>query len=136
MGGRLPVSARKGKPFWSNRGSGAHQAKAWMQAGYHVVEVDLAAEVVTFSRPVLRYEIRRVKGSILWNGPMIQALRVHMDVNQSGLAEILGVRQQTVSEWETGLYKPTRARSKHLTMVAERADFVFGESDSDQESSP
>ncbi len=56
---------------------------------------------------------------------MVRALRGHLDVNQAELAEILGVRQQTVSEWETGVYRPTRGRSKHLTMVAEKAEFPF-----------
>jgi DNA-binding transcriptional regulator YiaG len=48
-----------------------------------------------------------------------------MNLNQMELARILGLRQQTVSEWETGVYRPTRGRSKHLTMVAEKAAFPF-----------
>jgi DNA-binding transcriptional regulator YiaG len=58
---------------------------------------------------------------------MIKALRGHMGLNQAQLAESLGVRQQTVSEWENGLYEPSRATSKYLMLVAERADFSYGE---------
>jgi len=32
-----------------------------------------------------------------------------------------------VSEWETSAYVPSRAMSKYLTMVAERAGFKYGE---------
>ncbi len=37
------------------------------------------------------------------------------------------MRQQTVSEWENGLYTPTRAMSRLLTMVAEQAERKYGE---------
>lgn len=72
-----------------------------------------------------RYTVQREGEEIYWDGDMVRALRVKLGVNQAGLAHILGVRQQTVSEWETGAYTPTRARSKHLTMVAEKAGFSF-----------
>jgi DNA-binding transcriptional regulator YiaG len=129
IGSPLPNSARTGRSFWSNRAHGALQGAAWMAAGYHVVEIDLAAESVTFARPSLRCRVRREGEAILWDGDLIQALRAHMGMNQAELADVLGVRQQTISEWETGAYAPTRARSKHLTMVAERADFPFGQSE-------
>jgi DNA-binding transcriptional regulator YiaG len=48
-----------------------------------------------------------------------------MGLTQAQFAEELGVRQQTVSEWEQGLYAPTRATAKHLTLVAERAEFIY-----------
>jgi DNA-binding transcriptional regulator YiaG len=50
-----------------------------------------------------------------------------MEFSQAELAEELGVRQQTISEWETGMYQPKRAMSKLLTMVAEQAGFRYGE---------
>lgn len=121
----LPASARSNRAFWSNRSRGALQAEAWMKSGYHVHEVDLLEEKVIFTRAILRYTVQREGEDIYWDGDMIRALRVKLGVNQAGLAHILGVRQQTVSEWETGAYTPTRARSKHLTMVAEKAGFSF-----------
>jgi len=127
IGGELPSSARAGRAFWSNRSHGALQASAWMAAGFHVQAVDLASHSVTFARPQRRYRVHRQGDAVQWDGELVRALRDHMRVTQAGLAEILGVRQQTVSEWETGIYSPTRARSKYLTMVAEKAGFPFGE---------
>lgn len=126
LGTSLPASARMDRAFWSNRGSGALQAEAWMKSGYLVQEVDLVQGRVVFRRAILRYTIRRDGEDIYWDGSMVRALRARLGMNQADLARLLGVRQQTVSEWETGAYLPTRARSKHLTMVAERAGFSFG----------
>jgi DNA-binding XRE family transcriptional regulator len=123
----LPASARKDRAFWSNRGRGAVQAAAWIQSGYHVVGIDLESEQIVFERPVLRYMVRREGDTIMWNAAMIRALREHLGVNQAGMAALLGVRQQTVSEWESAVYSPTRARSKHLSMVAEKVEFSFEE---------
>jgi DNA-binding XRE family transcriptional regulator len=125
IGGELPPSARAGRAFWSNRSRGALQASAWMAAGFHVQAVDLASHTVTFARPQRYYRVQRQGDAIQWDGELVRALRDHLRVSQLGLAEILGVRQQTVSEWETGIYSPTRARSNHLTMVAEKAGFPF-----------
>jgi len=58
-------------------------------------------------------------------------LRRHMGLSQAELAAELGVRQQTISEWETGMYQPKRAMSKLLTLVAERAGFTYGQETGD-----
>jgi len=60
-----------------------------------------------------------------WDGVSIQALRRHMGLTQSQLSEQLGTRQQTVSEWETGMYQPRGASAKLLTMIAEKAKFKY-----------
>ena len=78
-----------------------------------------------FARPRLRYQLNRSGDELVWDGQAVLALRRHMGLNQAGLAEVLGVRQQTVSEWERGSYAPTRARSKHLSLIAEKAAFPF-----------
>jgi hypothetical protein len=121
----LPRSARRSNAFWSNRSKGALQAKAWMGAGYHVEGVDLDRGVVTFNKPDTNYHVQWDGDTIRWNGAMIRALRRFLDVNQADFSELLGVRQQTISEWENQVYQPTRSRSKHLTIVAERAGFTF-----------
>ncbi len=54
-----------------------------------------------------------------------------MGLSQAELAAELGVRQQTISEWETGMYQPKRAMSKLLTLVAERAGFTYGQETGD-----
>lgn len=124
IGGKLPASARAGKAWWSNRDSGA-QASAWMQAGYRVVSLDLANEQVTFRKHKAEYRVQFVGDSIVWDGAAIRALREHMNLNQTSFAAVLGVRQQTVSEWEKGMYTPTLATAKHLSRVAKEARFGY-----------
>jgi DNA-binding transcriptional regulator YiaG len=53
----------------------------------------------------------------------VRALRAYLAKTQSGLAEDLGVRQQTVSEWETGVYVPRGASATLLTRIAEESGF-------------
>ncbi len=81
-----------------------------------------------------------------WDAERIKALRQHMGMTQQELSEELGTRQQTVSEWETGKYRPRGGMSRLLTLVAERVGFAYetgrpepaqpAESDSTQESTP
>lgn len=68
---------------------------------------------------------RRSKVAYAWKPEMIRALREHMELTQRELADMLEVRQQTISEWETGLHKPHRSTQKTLSMVAERAGFTY-----------
>jgi DNA-binding transcriptional regulator YiaG len=48
-----------------------------------------------------------------------------MRLTQSKLAEELGTRQQTISEWETGMYRPRGTSVTLLTLVAERSGFKY-----------
>jgi hypothetical protein len=124
LGSRLPASASR-RGFWSNRGRGGLQASAWLEAGYEVDSVDLSKRRVQLVRPGRRYAARREGADVRWDAELVRALRAHLEVDQAGLAEELGVRQQTISEWETGAYAPSRSRSKHLSLIAERAGFPF-----------
>ncbi len=60
-----------------------------------------------------------------WDAGSVRGLRHHMQLTQAQLADALGVRQQTVSEWETGMYRPRGASGRLLTIVAERAGFAY-----------
>ena len=60
-----------------------------------------------------------------WNAGQVRALRQHLRLSQRELAEELGTRQQTISEWETGLYQPRGTSARLLTLVAERAGFEY-----------
>ncbi|MFC2044618.1 helix-turn-helix domain-containing protein [Chloroflexota bacterium] len=60
-----------------------------------------------------------------WNSQHIRTLRHHLGLTQSELAERLGTRQQTISEWEKGMYQPRGASSTLLSIVAERAKFKY-----------
>lgn len=125
LGESLPASARSQRAWWSNRKRGALQAAAWMEAGYHVVAIDLAAQQITFRKPILVYDVQREGDIVLWNAALIKALRYHMGMSQAEFARELGVRQPTISEWETGVYEPKRSTSKLLTLIAERAGFPY-----------
>ena len=53
-------------------------------------------------------------------------IRKKLNKTQREMADRLGTRQQTISEWEVGLYKPRGASSTLLSVVAERAEFEYG----------
>ena len=69
--------------------------------------------------------VRRKVNRPQWDGERIHALRRHLDLTQSELAERLGTRQQTISEWEKGMYRPRGASATLLSIVAERAKFRY-----------
>jgi DNA-binding transcriptional regulator YiaG len=60
-----------------------------------------------------------------WDAGRVRALRRYLALSQDGLADEMGVRQQTVSEWETGRYRPRGASVKLLSMLAERSGFQY-----------
>jgi DNA-binding transcriptional regulator YiaG len=60
-----------------------------------------------------------------WDNKRILALRRHLGLTQRKLADKLGTRQQTISEWETGMYKPRGASATLLSIIAERAKFEY-----------
>jgi len=62
-----------------------------------------------------------------WTPERVAALRRRLGLSQAGLARLLGVRQQTVSDWETGLHRPRGASARLLWLVAEeRAPYDAG----------
>ncbi|PFG73686.1 helix-turn-helix domain-containing protein [Thermoflexus hugenholtzii] len=56
-----------------------------------------------------------------WTPERVSALRRRLGLTQAEFARRLGVRQQTVSEWETGLHRPRGASTTLLRMLAEEA---------------
>jgi DNA-binding transcriptional regulator YiaG len=129
MGEKLPESAREKRAWWSNRSKGALQARAWMDAGFLVADLDFDASTVTFRKPQDVYKVERIGDTIKWTGELVKGLRRHLGMTQTEFAEKIGVRQQTVSDWETNAYDPRRSMSKYLTMVAEQSAFKYGEED-------
>ena len=67
------------------------------------------------------YKVNRSR----WDSERIQTLRRHLGLTQRELAERLGTRQQTISEWETGMYRPRGASATLLSIIAERAEFKY-----------
>ncbi len=70
---------------------------------------------------------------VAWDSSAVRGLRRHLELTQEQLAGELGVRQQTVSEWETGAYRPRGASERVLNMVAERAEFAYDSSPDDEQ---
>jgi len=68
-----------------------------------------------------QYKVSRAQ----WDSKRIQNLRRHLGLTQRELAERLGTRQQTISEWETGMYKPRGASATLLSIIAERVKFGY-----------
>lgn len=52
LGFRLPDSARRHRGWWANQAASHAQARAWMNAGWKVAEVNLSGEEVCFQRAV------------------------------------------------------------------------------------
>jgi len=62
---------------------------------------------------------------VYWDRKRVRALRRHLGYTQEALAGELGVRQQTVSDWERGVYRPRGASVTLLNMIAERSGFRY-----------
>jgi DNA-binding transcriptional regulator YiaG len=73
-------------------------------------------EVVCMGRRNVKYQ---------WDAESIRALRKYMGMTQQRMSEELGTRQQTISEWETGMYRPRGGINRLLTLVAEQVGFEY-----------
>ncbi|MCA9845233.1 MAG: helix-turn-helix domain-containing protein [Dehalococcoidia bacterium] len=62
-----------------------------------------------------------MEGAQQWAGGDVRALRRRLRLSQAAFADRLGVRQQTVSEWETEQYRPRGASARMLAILAEEA---------------
>ena len=58
-----------------------------------------------------------------WDAARVKSLRAFLGMTQQTFADELGVRQQTVSEWEKGMYRPRGATVTLLNLIAERVGF-------------
>jgi DNA-binding XRE family transcriptional regulator len=58
-----------------------------------------------------------------WNGESVKKLRQKLGYTQNEFAEALGCRQQTISEWEQGLYAPANAYGKLLDQIKVQNSF-------------
>lgn len=61
-----------------------------------------------------------------WSPERIRALRDHLGLTQVEMAAELGMRQQTISEWETGAYQPRGGSIRLLEILAEQSGFGSG----------
>lgn len=67
-----------------------------------------------------------------WSAEAVRALRRRLGMTQREMADELGARQQTISEWETGVYRPRGVSARTLLRMAESAGAPYraGASDS------
>jgi DNA-binding transcriptional regulator YiaG len=68
---------------------------------------------------------RQKRRSDAWDGVRIKALRQHLGLTQTAMAARLGTRQQTISEWENGMYRPRGVSATLLSMVADGSSFAY-----------
>ena len=52
-------------------------------------------------------------------------MRNHLGLTQQQMSGELGTRQQTISEWERGVYRPRGTSRTVLNLIAERAGFEY-----------
>jgi DNA-binding transcriptional regulator YiaG len=69
-----------------------------------------------------------------WSKEEVRALRQHLNLTQARLADELGTRQQTISEWENGMYCPRGASATLLSIIAERSGFTYQAGENQSES--
>jgi DNA-binding transcriptional regulator YiaG len=60
-----------------------------------------------------------------WTAEGVRELRQHLGLTQGEMARELGTRQQTISEWERGVYRPRGTSCTLLNIIAERAGFRY-----------
>lgn len=128
---KLPRSAWVARAWWSN--SGSPQGRAWQEAGWVVDDVDFEANRVTFRSADIIYRVsprRKYQG---WTGEQVKAMREFAGWSQQELANRMGTRQQTISEWETGMYTPRRSTTKHLQLIAREIGFKYETEDDEEE---
>jgi hypothetical protein len=54
LGEKLPPSARKHRPWWSNNPSNSVITHAWLRAGYKTAQVDMGGERLVFQKSLKR----------------------------------------------------------------------------------
>ena len=69
-----------------------------------------------------------------WQADNIRALRTHLGLSQTALSREIGIRQQTISEWETAMYAPRGASVTILTLLAVSSNFQFETEAKDEDS--
>lgn len=126
----LPRSARVSRAWWAN--SATPQGQAWLDAGWLVDAVDIEEAWVVFRPARITYRITPRRRRTGWSGEQVKALREYAGWSQQELADRLGMRQQTISEWETGKYRPRRSTGVLLEFIAERVGFAYGKKEGDK----
>lgn len=119
----LPATAYSIRAWWAN--SQTSQGKAWLEAEWLVDDVDFKDKYVVFRPARITYRVSPIRKSQGWRADEIKSLREFAGWSQQDLAERLGVRQQTVSDWELGIHASRRSMGKLLQMIAESVGYPY-----------
>ena len=119
----LPTTATKTRAWWAN--SQTPQGVTWQEAGWLIDDVDFKAQYVVFRPERITYRVSPIRKSKGWSAAEIKALRQYAGWSQQELADRLGVRQQTVSDWELDIHTSRRSMGKLLQMVAESIGYPY-----------
>jgi putative transcriptional regulator len=60
-----------------------------------------------------------------WSAEQIKNLRLHLGLNQSGLAAIVGVNNATVCTWERGRRHPSTTAARLLDLLSEDPELLY-----------
>ena len=60
-----------------------------------------------------------------WDADSIRGLRRYLEMTQQEMSDELGVRQQTISDWETGNHTARRSMGRLLEMIAREIGFPY-----------
>lgn len=123
ISGVLPPSAKSTRAWWANTPTA--QSEAWLTTGWIIDYVNFTTQLVTFRPKRITYRVTPIRRRPSWSPERIKNLREHAGWTQQDLANRMGVRQQTVSEWETGLHTPRFSTSKHLNLIAKEARYPY-----------
>lgn len=123
INGPLPPTAQRTRAWWAN--SKTSQGRTWQDAGWLVDAVDFEQQLVIFRPTRVTYRVTPIRKSQGWTAEQIKALRDYAGWSQQELADRLGVRQQTVSDWELGIHISRRSMGKLLQMIAEQINFPY-----------
>jgi len=119
----LPRSAKSTRAWWANTPTA--QSEAWLSTDWVVEYVNFTTGEVTFRPKQIPYRVTPIRRRPSWAPEQIKELRQFAGWTQQDLADRMGVRQQTVSEWETGLHTPRYSTSKHLNLIAREVNFPY-----------
>ena len=123
LGKRLPSSAQSARAWWAN--SATAQGRTWQEAGWLIDDVDFENKTVTFRPERISYRVTPVRKPQSWSGAQVKALREYAGWSQQELADRMAVRQQTISDWETGNHTARRSMGRLLEMIAREIGFPY-----------
>ena len=123
VGKSLPASAQTTRAWWAN--SPTAHGQTWQAAGWLVDDVDFEGQAVVFRPERISYRVTPVRKSQSWTGEQVKALREFAGLTQQELADRMAIRQQTVSDWETGSHTARRSMGKLLEMIAREVGFPY-----------